>query len=403
MRLISKGALGASLVLTAGGAAAQSSVTLYGVVDVFGQYLNSGAGTKAGPGTAYAPGFHSFSERSGGSTGSLFGLRGSEDLGGGLKAVFDVENGFNVNNGSFFGDTTALFYRQSWVGLKHDDYGSLTFGRQYQPSFWAVYPTDPFRGNEVMSPIAAADLAGARDRATLATQYVSGRQSNSILYQSPDWRGVRVYGMYAFPVTVTQPIPSTSGNMLDVAVTYQGYGLYAALAYQFQHGGQETASLGQTAAGAPLPASTFNLVSTEHYTGALGYRIGIVNLQFNYSYNKVKNPATNALVTVPGVGPVGSLASLVHPYSIMEVGATIQATSADVVEIAGIYRNVRGANDNTPGIQIGADHSLSKRTSVYMRAGYMKNNGIANMSWPGIAAADGSKQILGVVGMTHRF
>ena len=59
--------------------------------------------------------------------------------------------------------------------------------------------------------------------------------------------------------------------------------------------------------------------------------------------------------------------------------------------------------DNTLGIQIGADHSLSKRTSVYMRAGYMKNNGIANMSWPGVAAADGSKQILGVAGMTHRF
>ena len=87
----------------------------------------------------------------------------------------------------------------------------------------------------------------------------------------------------------------------------------------------------------------------------------------------------------------------------MELGTTIQATAPDVIEIAGIYRSVRGVDDNTLGIQIGADHNLSKRTSVYVRAGYMKNNGIANMSWPGVSAADGSKQILGVAGMTHRF
>ena len=403
MRFISKGVLGATLAFAAGGAAAQSSVTLYGVVDVFGQYLNSGAGTKSGPGSAYVPGYHSFSERSGGSAGSQFGLKGVEDLGGGLKAAFTVENGFNANNGTFFADSTSLFYRQAWVGLKHDNYGQLTFGRQYQPSFWAVYPTDPFRGNEVLSPIAAADLAGVRDRATLATQYVSGRQSNSVMYQSPEMWGVKLYAMYAFQATTSQPIAMTTGNMFDIALTYQGAGLYAALAYQFQHGGRETVSLGQTAAGLPLPASTFNLVSTEHYTGALGYRFGIVNVQFNYAYNKVKTPANSQIVTVPGVGPVGALSSLVHPFSIMELGTTIQATSADVIEVAGIYRSVRGVQDNTLGIQVGADHSLSKRTSVYMRAGYMKNNGIANMSWPGVSAADGSKQILGVAGMTHRF
>ena len=403
MRLISKGVLGATMALAAGSAAAQSSVTLYGVVDVFGQYLNSGAGTKSGPGSAYVPGAASFSERSGGSAGSQFGLKGTEDLGGGLKAAFDVETGFNANNGAFFADTTALFYRQAWVGLKHDDYGQLTFGRQYQPTFWAVYPTDPFRGNEVMSPLAAADLAGARDRATLATQYVSGRQSNSVLYISPELYGLKLYAMYAFPATITQPVQSTSGIMYDIALTFQGAGLYAALAYQFQHGGQETAALGTTPAGAPLPASTFNLVSTEHYTAALGYRFGIVNLQFNYAYNKVKSPSSGQIVTVPGVGPVGALSSLVHPFSIIELGTTIQATSADVIEVAGIYRNVRGVDDNTLGIQVGADHSLSKRTSVYVRAGYMKNNGIANMSWPGMTAADGSKQILGVAGITHRF
>jgi predicted porin len=378
---------GATLLLAAGGAAAQSSVTLYGVADTFVQYLDNG-------------GKHSYSVRSGGSTGSLFGLKGVEDLGNGLKAVFDLENGYNINNGAFFADSTAMFYRQSWVGLKHDTYGSLTFGRQYQPSFWAVYFTDPFRGNEVLSPLAAADLAGATDRSTLATQYVSGRTSNSIVYTSPDLRGVHVYAMYALPATVTQPVPVRSGAMLDVAANYSGYGFYAGVGYQYQHGAQETAPL---VASAPGLLTTFDLMATEHFTGALAYRVGIVNFQFNYSYNRPKDPAPGAVVAITPAVQV-PLASLVHSYSIMELGATIQATPEDVIAIAGIERNVRGVHDNTPGIEVGVDHSLSKRTSLYMRAGYLKNNGTANMSWPGVTAvASGSKQVIAVLGMTHRF
>lgn len=387
MRFMSQGICGATLLLAAGGAMAHSSVTLYGVADVFVQYLDNG-------------GNHSYSERSGGSTGSLFGLKGSEDLGGGLKAVFDVESGFNINNGAFFADTTAMFYRQSWVGLKHDTYGSLTFGRQYQPSFWAVYFTDPFRGNEVMSPLAAADLAGATDRSTLATQYVSGRTSNSIVYTSPDLRGAHFYAMYAMPSPVTQPVPVSSGAMLDLAANYSGYGFYAGVGYQYQHGSQETAPL---VASAPTLLTSFNLMATEHFTGAIAYRVGIVNFQFNYSYNRPKDAPAGALVTITPALKL-PLASLVHAYSIMELGATIQATPADVIEIAGIERDVRGVHDNTPGIEVGVDHSLSKRTSLYMRAGYLKNNGSANMSWPGVTGvAAGSKQVVAVVGISHRF
>ncbi len=54
------------------------------------------------------------SGRGGSNTGSLFGLKGSEDLGGRSKAVFDIENGYNINNDSLYTDTIALFYRQAW-------------------------------------------------------------------------------------------------------------------------------------------------------------------------------------------------------------------------------------------------------------------------------------------------
>lgn len=387
MRFRIQAICGAVLTLAAGGAAAQSSVTLYGVADTFVQYLDNG-------------GVHSYSLRSGGSTGSLFGLKGVEDLGNGLTAVFDLENGYNINNGSFFADSTAMFYRQSWVGLKDEKYGQLTFGRQYQPSFWAVYFTDPFRGNEVLSPLAAADLAGATDKSTLATQYVSGRTSNSIVYISPDMRGVHLYAMYALAATVTQPVPVRSGNMIDVAANYSGYGFYAGLGYQYQHGSQETAPLVPTA---PSLLTTFNLVGTEHFTGALAYRIGIVNFQFNYSYNRPNDVPTGAVVAITPALKL-PLETLVHSYSIMELGATIQATPTDTITIAGIERDVRGVHDNTVGVQVGADHNLSKRTSLYMRAGYLKNNGSANMSWPGVTGvAAGSKQILAVLGISHRF
>jgi len=372
MRLISQGICGATLVFVAGSAAAaDSSVTLYGVADTFVQYLDNG-------------GKHTWAERSGGSTGSLFGLKGDEDLGGGLKAQFDVETCFNLNNGTLFADTTALFYRQAWVGLNHATYGSLSFGRQYEPSFRIVYPTDPFRLNEALSPFSANVLAV--DRNTLSTQYDSGRSSNSVLYQSPNMRGLQLYGMYAFSSTVTQPVPATTGNMLNVAMSYTGYGFYAGLAYVNQHAGQETL--------AALPAP-LSLLGTEHFIGSLAYRLGIVNFQFNYSYNRPKDAPARSLAARLGTA---------HSLSIAELGATIQVTAADVIQIAGVERDVRGAHDNTPGIEVGAEHSLSKRTSVYMRAGYMKNNGAATVSWPGVTVTEGgTNQVMATVGMTHRF
>ncbi|MFX1674813.1 porin [Paraburkholderia sp. A2WS-5] len=371
MRSSSKYMIGMSLLVAAGSAAAQSSVTVYGVADTFIQFLGNGAK-------------HSWSERSGGNTGSSFGLRGSEDLGGSLKAVFTLENGYNISNGGFFVDSSALFYRQAWVGLNHAQYGSLTLGRQYQPTFWAIYPTDPFRGNEVLSPLAAA--ASAVDMKTIATQSAQGRSSNSIVYQSPVVGGLKLYAMYGFAATTTLPIPQTMGNIFDVALTYSGYGFYAGLAYQNQHSGSESVP------GLPV---ALNLLGTERFVAALAYRIGIVNLQANYTYNRSKD------------APAGSLAARLgaaHSYGIAEVGATIQATSADTIEIAGIERNVRGVHDNTPGVEIGIDHLLSKRTTIYARAGYMKNNGTSTMSWPGIAVSGANAtQTMVALGMSHRF
>ncbi|SPB14609.1 porin [Caballeronia novacaledonica] len=371
MRFMKHGICGAALFVAAGSAAAQSSVTLYGTVDVFAQYL-SGGGT------------HSFSERSGGSSASAFGLRGSEDLGDGLRAIFTLENGFTTNNGGFFADSTTMFYRQAWVGLNDARYGALTFGRQYQPSFYAIYPTEPFFANELLSPLAAALLAF--DRSTLATQFATGRSSNSVMYQSPNLYGAKLYAMYALSGSTNVPLPGTTGNMLNVGLNYTIGDLYVGLGYKYQHGSQTTAL-------APVPVS---LPGTTQYVAGLAYHIGIVELMANYTY------------TQPGTAPTGSpvaVAGLAHSFSVIEAGANIQASAADMIELAFIERAVRSPqNDNALGFQFGYDHNLSKRTSVYLRAGFIKNNGSSTMSWVGNTVSQtGTKQILGVLGMTHRF
>src|ERR1700677_4163089 len=97
---------------------AQSSVTLYGLLDTGLVYSNNQTGHS------------SWQEASSATQNTVFGLKGSENLGGGLHAVFKLEQGFLLNNGAqaFSGDA---FGSQAWVGLQSDPYGTLTFGRQF--------------------------------------------------------------------------------------------------------------------------------------------------------------------------------------------------------------------------------------------------------------------------------
>lgn len=97
---------------------AQSSVTLYGLIDEGINYTNN------------VGGHSNFEMQSGFAQGSRWGLKGVEDLGGGTKAVFQLENGFDVNSGAA-GQGKRMFGRQAYVGLQSDRLGTLTFGRQY--------------------------------------------------------------------------------------------------------------------------------------------------------------------------------------------------------------------------------------------------------------------------------
>lgn len=108
----------AALSSVTGAVQAQSSVTLYGIIDTGLIYNNNIGGKKL------------YAISSSNVQGTRWGLRGIEDLGGGLKALFLLENGFNPDTGNLNqgGDE---FGRQAFVGIRSDRLGTITLGRQY--------------------------------------------------------------------------------------------------------------------------------------------------------------------------------------------------------------------------------------------------------------------------------
>lgn len=143
---------------------AQSSVTLYGLIDTGLVYTNNQGG-------------HSnWQENSSSTENTVFGLKGSEDLGGGLHAIFKLEQGFNLNNGSeaFPGDG---FGSQAWVGLQSDQYGTVTFGRQFDPLNDLLGPlsaeSNTWGGNIAAHPFENDNLAADSVVVNNAVKYAS--------------------------------------------------------------------------------------------------------------------------------------------------------------------------------------------------------------------------------------
>ena len=163
----------------AGSAHAQTSVTLYGTIDTSLTYVNHADGSK----NLWALGNSS----DGNLSGSRWGLKGAEDLGGGLKAIFQLESGFNPSTGSS-AQGGRLFGRQAYVGLTAEQYGSLTLGRQYDPLIDLVQgiTEDNYFGSVFATP---GDVDNYDN---------SFRVNNAVKYTTPVWNGLQAAAMYSF-------------------------------------------------------------------------------------------------------------------------------------------------------------------------------------------------------------
>lgn len=171
---------------------AQSSVTLYGIIDTGFGYQSSQTtlGSTSG-------GHSAVKIINGVWAGSRFGLKGTEDLGGGTKAVFQLEEGFNSATGAQ-SVNGLMFNRQAFVGVTNERYGALTAGRQYASYYQLLAPYSPVTWLSGFYGAHPGDLDG------LDTIY---RTNNTIEYMSPSWYGLKVsasYSLAGVPGSVNQ-------------------------------------------------------------------------------------------------------------------------------------------------------------------------------------------------------
>ncbi len=200
------------VALLAAPTALHAQITLYGIVDAAVEYSNPaanqayyGAGSNA-VGTARV-----ISSGNGNSKGSRFGLSGSEDLGGGLEAIFTIETRLDLSTGQQ-ADSSTFWNAQSWVGLA-GDWGQLTAGRQYAPMF---------------SALVRVDASGDQWYGTLGSSArYQTRFDNSVEYQSPTWQGLRFDGLYAFGET-----SPANTNSAAASLTWDRGPIVAAAAWQ---------------------------------------------------------------------------------------------------------------------------------------------------------------------------
>ncbi|QBR02057.1 porin [Paraburkholderia pallida] len=305
---------------------AQSNVTLYGVVDSGILYtsktLNPTTGQNAG---------HQFSLLTGGLTPSLFGLKGNEDLGGGMKAIFALESGIDMTNGGLNDSNGNLFGRQAWVGID-SRFGTVKGGVQLSPFVLSLIASDP-RG---------ASYFGSGVPIYTGAVFVTGAfNSNSISYTSP-----RIAGFQGSALLALGGIAGNfqAGRQYSASVDYT-YGplLITASMYDGNAGG--------TAATTPIP-------STVAFTGRT------IGASYQYDALTVKAVFINLKVA-------GSFDNRVYGG-----GLSYRFTPVTTVD-AGVWYTSDGNDTNNHSIlaATGLTYSLSKATLLYGQFGYVDNHG----------------------------
>jgi len=388
----------------ASAAHAQSSVTLYGLVDAGIAYTNNVANGAPGHGSGRV------ALQSGNISGSRFGLRGSEDLGGGLRAVFVLENGFNVNNGAL-GQGGRMFGRQAYVGLSSSQFGALTMGRQYDSMVDFVAPLSGTAGT-----FGDSGFAHVYDNDNLQH---SVRLSNSVKFTSNDYAGFKFGGVYAFSnstnFTVSRAYSagaSYNNGPLRLAAAYlqiNGSGAAGTPANSNSVANQNVAAdpseFKSTAVGG---ISTGNLTADVQRTvgAGVGYTFGPAAVNFVYTHSQFQNTSAFGLNPLSGSTHFDNY-ELNVKYALtpaLMLGLMDTFTDGHLNGVSG----ARGGFATDPKwnqVNAIARYSLSKRTEVYGEAMYQHaigHNNTAVMYNAGGNSAT-SNQVMGAVGILSRF
>ena len=364
-------------VAATGAAFAQSTVTLFGGADLNVRSVTSGTNKFQG---MAQDGIYS----------SRFGVNGTEDLGGGLKAGFHFEGGMAPDVGTSAGFN---FTRKSTIGLM-GGFGEVRLGRDYTPLFTVAGIADPFGTNGVGSSYNvanAATLAGdaiatagsfataqaAAANTVSASTVAAGtvyadpnavRANNSVAYYSPSFSGFTVSGMYSFGAENTN-VGKNAGTMTSVKLAYANGPLSLALANQVTKGGV-----------AATVAADTQKWTTNFIAGS--YDLGVAKLSAGYKTDKATFLADSIKSTILGAtAPMGAV--------------TLKAS----------YVAAKNSKEMANQFALGAIYDLSKRTSVYATYSVLANEAGNGKSVGSAAASNftGLKSTGFETGVKHSF
>jgi len=444
----------AAMTAFAGAAQAQSSVTVYGILDV--GYIGTNSNTTST--LAGANGQAKVTTNQIGASAessSRLGFKGTEDLGGGTSAFFTIEMGLNPTLGNLSGsaaaapstiataDTTngsgsAIDNRQTFVGLKKNGIGQFAIGRQYTPIFNAGAVTDAAQYTNMMGDV----LYSGSSAGVGVNAYINGmtnRADNALTFQTDKFAGFSVSGMYAlYQSNATQGVvPAASGTVAQITpvtggnTNWGGWGLSAdytwnklyltAAMQQFRtkydtgvNGAISTVNLngapvtGGQAVGSGLGGvqvfGPTNLTDQQTYGGAT-YDFGILKAYVQY-INRTMNQNTSGGGAVEGASGVTAVGQA-FKRTAEQIGVRSYITpSIEAWAQAGTGKYTAGIS-STPATslaqaqfvmyQVGTNYYLSKRTNLY--AAFGGYNASSAVQGNGLAGT-GSNY---AVGMRHTF
>jgi len=372
----------------AGAANAQSSVTLYGVLDAGLTYVSR---VDNGDGT----GGHLFGMQNGNLSGNRWGMKGQEDLGGGLKAIFQLENGFDPGTGRL-NQGGREFGRQAFVGVTSNQFGTVTLGRQYDPSVDLVQglTADNYWGAAFATP---GDLDNYDN---------SLRVSNAVKYVSPVFGGFQFEGIYGFSNLAGT---TGQGKTWGGAVAYNNGPLGLAASYLYT----DNPSAGRNATTWNSPSSdslTYTVINNGYSSahsigiarGAGQYVFGPFTVGASYSFAQYKPDAFSSF---------GSQ----EKFHVANGFVNFQLTPAALLGLGYTYTHGQGDTNATyHQVSIGADYAISKRTDVYAQGAYQHASGQQRQTDGTSAAAQASvadfgyaagrnHQEIAIIGVRHKF
>jgi GBP family porin len=364
----------------AGAASAQSSVTLYGVLDGGLRYSSVSL--------ANGDGVSNFGGAYGVQSGNRWGMKGVESLGNGNNAMFQIESGFDMGNGA--GQQGGrLFGRASWVGLQNNAWGDVRLGRMTNlTSDWMVGGLDPF--------------AAGFGQLNMGHAFTSGntvRLDNTLMYRTPNMSGFQAGLGYSFATGLTSNggttgygfATSNNSRQITAGLKYANGPFYAAATYEKAYASEATVMNGQ---------------SVNNWNIGASYDLKVVKLGVAYGQTRdgfwagsgaggtgaaiatTPSGSTNALVFAPSVG-----------YNSYIVGATIPVNAVSRVLLSWTMiapnTNMKDAYNaqNQSSFNLGYTYDFTKRTNLYTYVGQSVN----------YATIDTAKSTVVGVGIRHMF